>query len=203
MTKSITLVANDPNGQSLELRVVKQPQHGTVGLAGTLATYRPQAGYIGPDAFTFAAFDGTEDSNLATVSLQVTTASCAGSAVPYGFGCPGEMGLLPVLTAQGCPEAGALLTLTANGGVPGGTALLVFGATQGTAMLPEGCVLRVEPLLPGIIPLPVNGLGEATVSAVLPLSLSGIDFTAQMFLLGSQPGAVGRGATNGLAISVP
>ncbi len=39
------------------VRVVQQPQHGSVGISGTTATYFPDLGYKGPDSFTWTASD--------------------------------------------------------------------------------------------------------------------------------------------------
>lgn len=72
----VTLVASDPDGDPLELRIVSQPAHGTVGLAGLEATYYPEPGYAGGDAFTYAAWDGWTDSNLGSVVLTVAAGSC-------------------------------------------------------------------------------------------------------------------------------
>ena len=38
---------------------------------GNTATYMPAAGFKGNDSFTFAAFDGKIDSNLATITVTV------------------------------------------------------------------------------------------------------------------------------------
>jgi len=65
------LVATDVDSDPLELRIVDQPAHGTVGLVGTLAIVYPDAGFDGDDGFTFAAWDGKLESNLATVTLDV------------------------------------------------------------------------------------------------------------------------------------
>lgn len=67
----IALSASDSDGDALTLRIVSQPGHGTVGLINRTATYYPEAGFVGSDAFTFAAWDGSTDSNLASVSVGV------------------------------------------------------------------------------------------------------------------------------------
>jgi hypothetical protein len=67
----VTLNSSDPNGNSLTLRIVSQPQHGAVSLVGNTATYIPESTFSGPDNFSFAAFDGFADSNLGTVSITV------------------------------------------------------------------------------------------------------------------------------------
>jgi RHS repeat-associated protein len=68
---SLTLTALDVDGDARTYTVVTQPSHGTLtGTAPTL-TYTPQAGYAGPDSFTFQANDGTTDSAVATITLTV------------------------------------------------------------------------------------------------------------------------------------
>lgn len=69
----VTLQASDPDGNALTLRIVSQPAHGTVGLNGSSATYFPDSGFTGTDSFTFAAWDGSTDSNLGTVTVSVGT----------------------------------------------------------------------------------------------------------------------------------
>jgi hypothetical protein len=71
---AIPLNATDPDGNPLTLRVVSQPGHGAAGLSGTTAQYVPDAGFTGADSFTFAAWDGSTDSNLGTVSVTVNAA---------------------------------------------------------------------------------------------------------------------------------
>lgn len=71
----IDLVATDAPGSVLAFRVVSQPAHGTTGLLGSRATYRPEPGFVGIDSFTFAARDGFLDSNLATVQVAVGPAT--------------------------------------------------------------------------------------------------------------------------------
>jgi hypothetical protein len=75
---TVSLSASDADGNALTLRVVSQPSHGTVGLAGAEATYFPDSGFNGDDAFTFAAWDGSTDSNLGTVSVVVSGIACGG-----------------------------------------------------------------------------------------------------------------------------
>ncbi|MCG3204488.1 MAG: hypothetical protein KCHDKBKB_01203 [Elusimicrobia bacterium] len=69
---SILLMASDGDGDTLQYIVVDGPSHGTVDApVGASINYTPTSGYVGPDSFTYKVNDGTEDSNLATVSLQV------------------------------------------------------------------------------------------------------------------------------------
>lgn len=62
----------DPDDDALTVSVVDGPTHGTLTLDGDGSfTYTPDAGYDGPDAFTYRATDGKLSSNTATVSLTV------------------------------------------------------------------------------------------------------------------------------------
>ena len=71
----VTLTATDPNPNSLTLRIVEQPQHGAVAFDGTHATYRARDGFVGTDTFTYAAADGSSNSNLGTVTIAVGAAA--------------------------------------------------------------------------------------------------------------------------------
>ncbi len=70
-SRSVTLTATDPAGLALTYRIVSQAVNGTVGLVGAVATYFPSAGFSGTDTFTYAASNGSTESNLATVTVTV------------------------------------------------------------------------------------------------------------------------------------
>lgn len=76
MPVTIGVSAVDPNGNALAFRIVSQPAHGTVSLDGRLATYYPAAGFVGNDSFTYAAWDGSTDSNLGTVNVNTRAGTC-------------------------------------------------------------------------------------------------------------------------------
>ncbi|MBN1808086.1 MAG: DNRLRE domain-containing protein [Planctomycetes bacterium] len=67
----IALSATDGNGDPLTYIKLSNPAHGT--LLGTIPnyTYTPDTGYTGIDSFTWKANDGTDDSNVATFTLNV------------------------------------------------------------------------------------------------------------------------------------
>ncbi len=67
---------SDPEGDTLEAILVTQPANGTLTLNpdGTF-TYTPDAGFSGIDTFTYVANDGTSDSNIVTVTINVIEAN--------------------------------------------------------------------------------------------------------------------------------
>lgn len=67
--KSLALVGAGTG--NLSWRIVSQPLHGTVGLQGAVATYFPDATYVGADSFTYAASDGSVESNLGITKIRV------------------------------------------------------------------------------------------------------------------------------------
>jgi len=71
---TIPVLANDtdPDGDSLFVVSLGSPTSGTVELVAGGVRYTPNAGYLGPDSFTYRASDGALQSNLATVSVTVT-----------------------------------------------------------------------------------------------------------------------------------
>ena len=80
-TKNITLAGSDPEGVSLTFAIVTQPQYGTVGSVSVTSTttatvaYTPTDSYSGSDSFTFKVNDGLSDSDPATVSIYVQSAT--------------------------------------------------------------------------------------------------------------------------------
>ena len=77
----ITLGASDGDGDALSYSIVSAPAHGVLTGTGANRTYTPAANYNGPDSFTFRANDGVNDSNIATVSVTVTSVNDAPVAV--------------------------------------------------------------------------------------------------------------------------
>ena len=82
-------------GSTNGFRIVSQPAHGTVSLAGGLATYYPETSFAGTDRFTFASSTAFRESNLATGTVTVTSRFSTADGIPdwwrqYFFGGDGK-----------------------------------------------------------------------------------------------------------------
>jgi hypothetical protein len=69
--QSITLTANDIDGNSLTYSIVTWPLHGTLSGSPPNLIYIPETGYQGEDSFSFKANDGIVDSSIATVHITI------------------------------------------------------------------------------------------------------------------------------------
>lgn len=89
MTGVVTNTTNDQSvgiplpvtGAGATLRIISQAANGSIGLNTNtgVATYFPNPGFVGTDQFTFAAYDGSKNSNLATGTVTVAQG-------PYSIG---------------------------------------------------------------------------------------------------------------------
>ncbi len=68
-------------GAGATVHILSQPAHGTVGINGALATYTSDAGYSGADSFTYAAYDGAKNSNVATGTITVGSGGTSAPAL--------------------------------------------------------------------------------------------------------------------------
>ena len=77
---SDTLIATDPDGDSLSYSIVTNGVKGTAVLTDTATgayTYTANVSSSGTDTFTFKANDGSADSNTATVTVTIAPGACA------------------------------------------------------------------------------------------------------------------------------
>lgn len=71
--KPITLAGTDLDGNALTYTITASPAHGTLSGSAPNLTYTPTSNYNGSDSFAFKVNDGTTDSAVATVSINVTS----------------------------------------------------------------------------------------------------------------------------------
>ncbi|NOK07678.1 HYR domain-containing protein [Corallococcus exercitus] len=89
------LNGTDPDpGQVLSFTIVTQPQHGTLGTSATgHLEYTPEPGFVGTDSFTYRVRDCVDDSNIATLTLNVVdavpTLTCPANVTAEATGADG------------------------------------------------------------------------------------------------------------------
>jgi hypothetical protein len=66
----IALDGTDEDGNSLTYSIVSNPSNGIVSINNNIATYTP-VNFSGADSFTYKANDGTDDSNVSTVNVEM------------------------------------------------------------------------------------------------------------------------------------
>ena len=130
----------DPQGAALTAQLVSSPSHGTLTLNSNGAfAYTPAANYVGTDSFTYLANNGTNNSNVATVtitvlpavalsSLSVSPTSVRGGATSRGtvrLGGPAPSGGVVVSLSDNSSAAGVPVSVT----IPGGSTSATFTIT--------------------------------------------------------------------------
>jgi cysteine-rich repeat protein len=125
------LVANDtdPDGQTLSVTAVGSATHGTVALAGGVATFTPEANYSGAATFDYTVSDGTA-TDTGTVTITVTPVNDAPVAVDDAATTAEDTQLVipaATLLANDTDVDGPSLSITQVGGATNGTVSLAGG----------------------------------------------------------------------------
>jgi len=67
----VTLAATDENGDALDYTIVTEPSHGSLTGTAPYLEYLPDSTFRGQDSFSYKAADAEEESNVATVTIDV------------------------------------------------------------------------------------------------------------------------------------
>jgi hypothetical protein len=172
-----SLVATDVDLNPLTYRVVSQPAHGTVALNGSLATYRSEKDYVGSDAYTFAAWDGMIDSNLATVGVTIGPSACSltcTASAPAGAlvqtaasfqassNSPGCSGTVAYDWDFGDGQPHASSQTAGHSYFTSDTFLWTMTASVGSASCVVSNAIRITPVTPAPVPSYLSNVRVAT-----------------------------------------
>lgn len=115
--QSGTLVATDTDSVSLTYSIVADASHGTVTMTDPLTgayTYTPAANYSGLDSFTFKAYDGSLNSNVATVSIAVAAVNDAPRAIDGNLTTTEDTPQIALLAATDVDSTSLTYSIVAN-----------------------------------------------------------------------------------------
>ncbi len=143
-----TLKARDPEQCQLQFRIVTPPAHGSLSAIDPRAckasktggpntdtatvTYTPTTGSLGSDPFTFAANDGTSDSNIASVTVTVTALPPGVAPIVETTQPVGSMDIAddPAIWVHPTDPASSLVIATSKSPTEGGMYVYDLGGTQ-------------------------------------------------------------------------
>lgn len=119
---SLTLSAS---GTGPAVRIVRQPNHGSVALSGLVATYFAEPGYVGPDNFAYTASDSggyVDSASVGIISVAVGTFSALLDAdgdgiadlIEYALGLSPQFPSASGATVPAIETFGGLRYLTLN-----------------------------------------------------------------------------------------
>ena len=162
---SLTLPAT---GTGLTLRIVSQANQGSVGLIGSVATYYPGPGFVGADTFTFAAYNGSRNSGLGTVTVNVgTSGTVAPSIVTQPVSQSVSPGTTVTFTVTAAGTAPLSYQWSRNGApIPGATSAVL--TLPGVSTASAGNYTAVVSNVAGSITTLTATLSVGTVGPVAP-----------------------------------
>jgi PKD repeat protein len=134
---SFTLKGSDLDKNPLTFQIVKSPTTGT--LSGRLPnlTFKPKSGFTGNATFTYRISDGTANSKVATVTIQVKAAAKA--AAPQALLAASSAPVQAAVLLPSAPKAALPVTSTT---VIGGEKFLVL--TVAKPAIPDGVSRTVQ-----------------------------------------------------------
>ncbi len=127
---TISLLANDtdPDGDTLMLQSVTQPGNGSLTKSGTSATYSPNRGFHGADAFTYTVSDGRGGTASATITITIAAVNHAPLAHDDSASTDEDASVVIPVLSNDSDSDGDLLTIQSVSS-PASGAAEISGAT--------------------------------------------------------------------------
>jgi MYXO-CTERM domain-containing protein len=125
----IPLLGSDVESSPLTWTLDGGPGNGGVAIAGANATYTPDPGWNGTDTFTVVANDGSLDSNVATVSVEVAAINDPPTANGQALATVEDTPIAITLTGSapdGDPLGYTIVAFPSNGALAGTPPTLVY-----------------------------------------------------------------------------
>jgi Ca2+-binding RTX toxin-like protein len=124
---TITVSANDPDGDPLTYTISNSASNGTVSVSGSAVTYTPRANYNGADSFVVRASDGKGGTATQTVNVTVTAVNDAPTFSASSQSVSATAGTAKTITLAATDVDGDALTYTFA--TPGKGSATISGST--------------------------------------------------------------------------
>ena len=125
----------DLDGDALAIMSTTQPLHGTVVIVGTAALYTPAANYFGPDSFTYTARDPGGLTDMALVTINVTSTNDGPVGINDLVNTPEDTAITIDAAANDTDADGDTLAVTTTSVPAHGTAQVINGQVLYTPAL--------------------------------------------------------------------
>ena len=189
---AINLSGSDPDGDTVVYSIVTMPSHGSLSGTAPNLTYVPNKNFCGPDSFTFKVNDGTVDSAVTTVAINVSPVNDPPTANNIEITAMEDMPA-PVLLAGMDPDGDQLtysvVTKPSNGTLSGTVPNLTYtpnlnfnGLDSFTYRVSDGTLKSI----PGTVSLVVNPADDAPVADGTSVTVPE-DTVSNILLTGSDP----------------
>ena len=187
---AVTLAGTDAEMDVLTFTVVGAPANGTLSGSAPNLVYTPAANFSGPDSFTFLVNDGEFDSEVATVSVNVTPVNDAPVALAQGVSTDEDVAAAITLAGtdiDGDPLTYTVVSQPAGGTLSGTAPNLVYtpapdsnGSDSFTFLVNDGTVDSAA----ATVSITVNAVNDAPVAVAQAVSTDE-DVAASITLAGS------------------
>lgn len=172
---------SDPEGATLTAALVGNVSHGSLVLAASGAfTYTPATNYCGPDAFTYRANDGTQNSAVANVNITVACVNDAPVVTPATFSLPENSANGTVVgTVAATDVESNTLTFSITSGNTGGA--FAINSVTGQIVVLNSVALDFEttPQFGLVVTVTDNGVPVMSGSATITINLTDVNENPQ------------------------
>lgn len=168
---------SDPEGATLTAVLVGNVSHGSLVLAASGAfTYTPATDYCGSDAFTYRANDGTQNSAVANVAINIACVNDAPVVTPATFSLPENSAVGTVVgTVAATDVESNTLTFAITSGNTGGA--FAINAASGQITVANAAALDFEttPQFSVVVTVTDNGLPPMSGAATITINLTDVN----------------------------
>lgn len=178
-------LADVVSGVYTSLAIASQPAHGTVTLAGTVATYLPAKDFFGEDSFAYVAIGpgGTSTPGVVRLTVSALPPTASAATMQVNLNTPTTLNLLPFIRGSGISRI-RIVTQPAHGGAGTTGAALTYTPNEdyfGTDSLTYEAIGLVGVSPPATLTINIVGRPDPSRNAAVSGLLRAQNETAKRF----------------------